>query len=187
MNIFENEKAKYQDAWLLPGYSKNSPGAKYVDLFMEISGAKEGESLIDFGAGSGAASRKLKDKGLSVVAFDLVDTAWKHEDIKLIVGSLWNSPPTGTPHRFGYCCDVMEHIPTEFVALVVSNMLARCTNIFLSVSFEDDVFGHFVGQPLHLTVKPFNWWLDMFREVATVHEARDILGEGIFYLGRKQS
>jgi hypothetical protein len=62
--------------------------------------------------------------------------------------------------------------------------LNSCGSAFFSISFNQDVMGEMIGEPLHLTVQPFTWWRDTFRELGTLYEARDILGEGIFYAGR---
>ena len=184
MTIQDQERSKYKDAWALSGYRQFSPGESFVDLFMSMTNAKPGDSVVDFGAGAGAASRKLKDRGLSVTSVDLVDADWQHSDIPLLTGCLWRTLPLAGVHRFGYCCDVMEHLPKQFTALALSNMLSKCSKLFLSISFTDDFFGHMVGEPLHLTVEPFVWWRDTLTEVGTLIEARDLLGEGVFLLTR---
>lgn len=179
------ETKKYQDAWSLPGYSKHSPGENFVDLFWDIAKPKANSSVLDVGAGAGAASRVLKDRGLAVTAVDLTNAGWKQDDIHLAIGTIWKPLPVAGLFDNGFCCDVMEHLPTEYTALAVSNIMSRCAHTFFSISFEEDNFGALVGSPLHLTVKPFIWWRDMLSELGTVLEARDVLGDGIFYLGRK--
>jgi hypothetical protein len=79
----------------------------------------------------------------------------------------------------------MEHIPTEFTALAVDRILSAGRDAFFSISFEPDHFGSFLRQPLHLTVRPFEWWLGLMGEVGTVLDARDLMGEGIFHVKRR--
>ena len=183
-----HEQKKYEDAWSIPEYYNHSPGAGFVDYFIHIAEANGADfakhkSVLDVGAGSGAASRVFKDRGFQVAAFDITDTAWKHDDIHLTTGCLWRGIPVAGIFDHAYCCDVMEHIPTQFVALSVREIKRRANKAFFSISFSPDYFGGQVGEPLHLTVKPFVWWRDCLREVSTVLDARDLGGEGVFYIG----
>lgn len=178
------ERDKYSDIWSLEAYSRFSPGKLYVDMFWDIAKPERGRSLLDVGAGAGAASRELKNRGLVVRGFDITNEAWKHEDIPLLTGCIWRDLPVGHVCDYVYCCDVMEHLPTEFTALAISEMLKIGARAFYSISFQEDHYGGFVGSALHLTVKPFLWWRDMLRELGTVYEARDLLGDGVFYIGK---
>lgn len=182
--ITDIERDKYSDIWSLAEYSICSPGKLYVDMFWDIAKPKLGTSLLDVGAGAGAASRVLKDKGLVVRGFDITNEAWRHTDIPLLTGCIWRDLPRGNAYDYVYCCDVMEHLPTEFTALAINEMLNVGTKAFYSISFQEDHYGDYVGSALHLTVKPFLWWRDMLRELGTVYEARDLLGDGVFYVGR---
>jgi hypothetical protein len=65
---------------------------------------------------------------------------------------------------YGFCTDVLEHIPTEDVDKVLNNCLNACQNVFFQIATEDDVMGALIGHPLHLTVKPYSWWLQKFAE-----------------------
>lgn len=174
------EREKYDRIWREDGYAEVSPGAGYVPLFLKIAGPAG--HVIDVGAGKGAASRLLADAGLMVTGFDLTDAAWDHDDIPLKTGSVWQG--LGVQADYAFCCDMMEHLPTEYVALAVARILEAAPKAFFSISFNPDGFGAFIQDTLHLTVRPFEWWLEVFNEVGTVLEARDLLGEGVFYVGR---
>jgi len=185
VRITEAERDKYSKVWGLDDYAVYSPGKETVDYFFRIARPGPGQSVLDVGAGSGAGSKALKDKGLSVRAFDITDVAWRHPDIHLDVGCVWRDLNL-VDFDFVYCCDMMEHIPTEFVGLTLDRILKTCESgkAFFSISFTEDHFGTFIGQDLHLTVKPFAWWRDMLRELGKVHEARDRMGHGVFLVGR---
>lgn len=185
MIITERERVKYERAWGLDNYSDNSPGADFVPLFMSIVKPARGQSVYDIGAGHGAASRALKDAGLDVHAFDLTSHGWPHSDIPIMVGTVWKHLGWGE-HDFdyGYCCDVMEHLPTQFVALSISEILRTCRQAFFSICFKQDVHGDAIRDRLHLTVESFSWWRDTFREIGYVHEARDLIGDGVFLVGK---
>lgn len=177
------ERAKYEKAWAIPAYRNESPGAKLVDVFFDIVKPLPGSTVVDFGAGAGAASRLLKDRGLKVLAVDLTASAWEHDDIPLSECAIWDfATLEDTDH--GFCCDVMEHIPTAFTALTVDRILGDTGSAFFSVSFVPDNFGDWLGEPLHLTVQSFVWWRDLFAELGDVRVARDLIGEGIFHVVR---
>lgn len=185
-SITNAEREKYAEIWEYEEYSRVSPGVYYSDLFFRMVKPTAGQSVLDVGAGGGAASRVLKDRGLSVKGFDITDVGWKHPDIQLMLGCIWRDLPVGSspPFDYAYCCDVMEHLPTEFTALSASEIIRTCGLAFFSIAFHQEHYGYLVGKPLHLTVKKFEWWRDMMREVGTVHEARDLLDNGVFLVGR---
>jgi hypothetical protein len=84
---------------------------------------------------------------------------------------------------YAYCCDVLEHIPTPFVMLVVSRLMAVTTRgVFLSVALQADQFGALVGEPLHLTVQSFTQWRDQLSTLGRLVEARDLMMTGVYYL-----
>jgi len=181
--ITQSESAKYAEIWGYDDYAKFSPGAYYADLFWRIAQPKEGARVLDVGAGSGAATVELKKRGLQVRAFDLTSEAWRHDDIPLLTGTIWRDLPAG-PFDYTYCCDVMEHIPTEYVGLSIDRILAVGNRGFFSISFVQDHFGSVIGQPLHLTIKPFLWWVDLFSELGSLIDARDLIENGVFYVAR---
>lgn len=182
--IREAERRKYAAAWEISDYHDNSPGARHVDMMLAMVQPRPDWSIIDIGAGDGAASRGLLAKGFSnLTAFDLTDSGWDRDSgIPLHTGPLWTSIPGR--YALGYCCDVMEHIPTSLVGLALSRILESCDRVFFSICFIPDHFGAYVGEPLHLTVQPFLWWRDLLRELGTLREARDLIDEGVFYLAR---
>ena len=63
---------------------------------------------------------------------------------------------------YGICTDVMEHIPTEDVFRVITNIMESAHKVFFQISTIDDSMGELIEQPLHLTVKPHSWWENLF-------------------------
>jgi uncharacterized Rossmann fold enzyme len=61
--------------------------------------------------------------------------------------------------KFGYCTDVLEHIAPEDVDTVLKNVLTAAKKVFFQISTVPDHFGQMVGEVLHLTVEPYEWWL----------------------------
>lgn len=183
MNLAAHERKKYEKAWAMPEYHKFSPGVEMLPLFKQMVKRIGHPSLLDIGCGAGAASIELKKLGYRVTAMDHVDVKERPKGIKFIKQNLWTPwkvPAKGVVWDRGYCCDVMEHIPSEKVDAVLKNIMQNCYRTFFSISFMKDHFGEKVGHPLHLTVKPFVWWRDKLGEFGTVKNARDLLGMGVF-------
>ena len=110
---------------------------------------------------------------------DFVDA--RERKITFYKQNLW-MPWPDKHWAYGYCCDVMEHIPPEKVDKVLANIMAHCGKTFFSISFQEDHFGRKVGHPLHLTVRPFEWWRDKLAEHGAVHQGRDLIGMGVFFV-----
>ncbi len=184
--LLDRERAKYETAWAIQSYAQNSPGAMVLPVFLEMANPRPGSSILDAGCGSGKGALALIEAGL---AFDvtmcdltpdgLIDEA-KHLPFKPSV--LWeNQGPT--KYDYVYCTDVLEHIPTTFVMLVVSRLMEVAKKgVFLSVSTVPDQFGNWVGEDLHHTVQPFVYWRDQLSMLGQVVEARDMLINACFFL-----
>jgi hypothetical protein len=194
MSLLRAETEKYEAAWSYPAYAEYSPGLEAVDLFermVEENSTSRGllkeiaygdppkrGSLIDLGCGSGKAGIELSERGFDVTLMDLTPKGKVGTGLSMIVGSLWH--PIPGKYRFGYCCDVMEHIPPEYTMLVISNILRACEYAFFQICLVDDNFGALVGEPLHLTVMPFVWWRDQIKELGDLVESRDLIQNGAY-------
>ena len=172
--ILEKEREKYAKAWSLSDYRKVSPGEKYAGIFDSI--AEPGQRVIDLGCGAGAGGKALKKLGHNVTYCDIEN--WNN--LKPFVrSSLW-ALPLGRVWDWGYCCDVMEHLPCEMVGLAVDRISSIAPRCFFSIGLTEDHFGKVIGEPLHLTVRPYLWWRDYLKEFATVEDARDCHHTGIY-------
>jgi len=159
-----SEQEKYQLMWQYDVYREVSPGENVVDLFIKrfLSIFKPNGKIIDFGCGTGRAALKLAELGHKVILIDFTDNCRDNEALGLpfIQWDLTNELPTNAPH--GLCTDVMEHIPPDDVETVIKNIMNAADKVFFQISTIDDVCGGVIDQPLHLTVKPHNWWKELF-------------------------
>ncbi len=187
VSVLEHERSKYEKAWSMPGYLKTSPGASNVEMFKDMVDPQPGDSVIDLGCGAGAGGKALTERfDLNVTYCDFVKVDGVPDPF--IEQTLWAPLPTrNPPWKYGYCCDVMEHIPPEYTMLVVRNIMDACETAFFSISFMPDNFGKFVGEPLHLTIMAYSWWRDQLAQMGELVEARDVLGEGVFLVKRRNS
>lgn len=183
------ERATYAEMWQVPAYRSHSPGAMYAPLFLSMSRAKPGDTVLDAGCGAGAGARALQTLGLDVRCCDITDEGMAGEDFEVPLPFqqvvLWDDVVNATgPTDWVYCCDVMEHLPKEYSMLVIYQLLRVAQKgAFFSISLQPDAMGAWVGKPLHQTVEGFTWWRDRFRELGTVHECRDLLGMGLYLVG----
>ena len=71
----------------------------------------------------------------------------------------------GETFDYGYCTDVLEHIPPKDVKKVLRNIATASRKLYLNISTVPDVMGALVGEPLHLTVKDPWWWQERLEEI----------------------
>jgi hypothetical protein len=109
-----------------------------------------------------------------------------HDDVprdRFICDALW-SRWDSLGYDYGFCCDVMEHIPPEYTMLVAERILSACDVAWMQIALQPDEFGAAIGKTLHLTVQPFKWWRDRLRLLGNVIEARDLCSTALFVVTR---
>jgi len=188
VNIIDTERAKYSEIWSdVPAYRDYSPGLENVTRFMNVLQPKIGATLVDIGCGTGQAGMKFKELGMIVRWVDITDAGlcidishWKFRR-----SALWEDWGGWNMYDYGFCCDVMEHIPTEYTMLVIDRILKACRTTWFQIALVPDQFGAEIGKTLHLTVRPFNWWRDHLASIGNVVDARDLCGTAIFVVNRE--
>ena len=162
----ESEKAKYEKAWAdYPEYRVRSPGEQLLDLAIELTGMSSPESVIDFGCGPGRATKRMIDLGYKAMGLDIASNCLDPGiDIPFQEACLWELPDSLSAD-WGYCCDVMEHIPPDRVDEVLAG-IRRVTKkgVVFQIAFGEENFGREMGEQLHLTVKNPEWWLMMLKK-----------------------
>lgn len=192
MRITGAERDLYETVWSLPGYADHAPGEGYAALFVSMvkeHGFKQSGwrsvSVLDAGCGSGKGTLALLAAGFDdVMACDLTRDGLVPEAqaIPFVEVSLWRDLVAACGrHTWVYCTDVLEHLPPQMAALVVYRLLQCCrSGVFLSISLVPDVYGRWVGRPLHQTVMPYRTWLDTLNELGRVVDARDLGHTGVY-------
>jgi hypothetical protein len=67
--------------------------------------------------------------------------------------------------------------------LAAARMIEVCRRgAFFSICLQPDVFGSWVGQPLHQTVQSFTWWRDALGELGRVTDCRDLAATGLYFV-----
>ena len=182
----QDEARKYRNIWTFDNYRKHSPGATYVFDFLYAAALRIqlGDRIVDLGCGTGRASEEFARLGFRVTAVDFADNAFEGgRGVDFVLGNLW-SLPEGVEGDWGYCCDVMEHLPPERVSQALAGFAKRMTKgCFFSICFVPDESGLAIGETLHLTVRPKEWWLARLGEYFTTVEFIPIEGserDGLF-------
>ena len=191
-NVRPLEKDLYKQLWEMPEYRKESPGEKISHEFLAQAKPKAGSSVIDFGCGTGRGGLNLAFFGnmdVTMVDFapncldaDIVPMleTQKHT-LRFVEADL--SQPLPIKAAYGYCTDVMEHIRPHHVDQVISNCLAAAQHVFFQISTVDDKGGDLIGHKLHLTVRPFKWWLKKLKEHnCVIHWSKKTKGGCSFYV-----
>lgn len=172
VKVEKSHQAIYEEMWGKEEYRQVAPGETCATMFMDVVRPREGAQVIDFGTGTGrgavmlAALGGLKVKMLDFASNcldDFVREALKTQPLLSFETCNLIKP---IPHHaeYGYCTDVMEHIPPEWVTTVLVNILHSAQHVFFQISCEEDQCGKLIGEKLHLTVQPYAWWVERLQK-----------------------
>jgi len=182
------ERDKYTRMWQIDAYRTYSPGEVAAPTFLGLVKVEGKGPVIDFGCGTGRGGLALAKAGLDVMLTDFVSGCRDQEALVLpfIEWDLTRPCPLRAP--YGYCCDVMEHIPPDDVEKVILHIMRSAETVFFQISTTRDSFGAVIGQQLHLSVHPHDWWLGLFGVLGLTVE-KDIAASGVstFIVTRKVS
>lgn len=186
------ERDVYREAWKHPEYREVAPGESCAMKFLQQAQPKKGATVLDLGCGTGRGGTLLAALGgMNVTFVDFADNCLDDTVVELLQthsnvmrfheADLTKEIPLTA--EYGFCTDVLEHIPESDVDKVLDNCLVACQHTFFQISTVDDVMGGLVGHPLHLTVKPYAWWLKKFNERdCTIHWSQDNGNACMFYV-----
>ena len=167
------EQIKYEKMWEIDDYRIVAPGEQSASIFLQQAHPLPDSTCIDFGCGTGRGGLMIALMGNMIVKLvDFAENALDEEvrnacvtqptRISWVQADL--NQPIPVTASYGYCTDVMEHIPPAEVNTVLKNILRSANHVFFQISTEDDVMGERIGEPLHLSINPYEWWLKTFRQ-----------------------
>ena len=154
------EDEKYRQMWAIPAYRDTAPGELIADAFVKVAEITKDSLVVDFGCGTGRGAKRIHElTGASLKLVDFSNNCLdKGINFPLTIADL--TKRIGVKGDIGYCTDVMEHIAPENVDSVIRNVMECVDSCFFQISLVPDNMGKLIGQPLHLSVFPYNWWLD---------------------------
>ncbi len=178
------EREKYQRMWSIPAYRIFSPGSEVAQRFLDVASPQPGDTVADFGSGTGRASLAFAKAGLVPLMIDFAPNC-RDTDCAHLPFLEWDlTEPILARLRFGFCADVMEHIPTDDVDKVLANIFGCAPRVFLQISTVHDNFGAAINQELHLTVRSHAWWRENLSKYGEVVYEDDGGDSSIFYCNR---
>jgi 2-polyprenyl-3-methyl-5-hydroxy-6-metoxy-1,4-benzoquinol methylase len=176
------ERHKYETIWkLVPEYRKDSPADSLTPVFLySFDGQiQKGETVVDFGCGPGRSALPLLKAGLNVHLIDITEEALDIEiflqhmksSLRFTESCLWDLPADLEPAEWILCFDVLEHIPEEKLASVLSGISSRMIKGgLLSIHLIEDQFGQVIGERLHLTIQSADWWKGKISQFFCLHK-----------------
>jgi len=176
------EQRKYERMWEEPAYRSVSPGEQAAATFLEQAHPMKDSTCIDFGCGTGRGGLMVSLLGNMIVTLiDFAGNALDEEVRNATVAQRhrisWMqadlTQPIPMTAAYGYCTDVMEHIPPAEVDLVLSNILQSAAHVFFQIAGDLDNCGALCDEDLHLTVESYEWWTKKLRDHnAVIHWSR---------------
>lgn len=166
LSIASKEASKYAQAWGSKQYRRISPGlnvALEALTFFKSAGLRPpGDTLIDYGCGTGRAAKFFMENGLKACGIDICAAALEEQLDAFIEAPLWDLPFDAPFTDFAFCVDVLEHIPEQKLEMTVWGIKTHTRKAgFIQVAH----FPHeFEGQELHLTIKPNEWWVKFLQD-----------------------
>jgi len=181
------EVEKYQKVWELNDYRGLAPGEYATDEFVRLTKPKPSDTITDYGCGTGRAALRLSayakvrmldftNNSLDPLVRDSLgdNLTFEQHDLTLPVQGF---------SRFGFCCDVMEHIAQHNVLTVLRNIVTSARHCYFEISCQEDNLGYLIGETLHLTVQPYSWWLEQFNALnCIIHWSADAGGGCAFFV-----
>lgn len=167
MTVEETERTKYERVWQEDAYRQVCHSKvlwdEHRDCFPDTF-----HSALDIGCGLGLMIAEWNAQGINTHGIDIaenclfadVEESYRH---KFRVYEIWNLKWEEWPDRWwdkrfdvGVCADVMEHIPIEFVDESLRRIAKYCRHVVFKI---DHATNSFIGETLHLTIEPVEWWI----------------------------
>ena len=151
-------KQIYEKQWTIEEYKPTSPGLDQSPAVINWAKEKGIKTILDAGCGMGYATKKFIEAGFDAEGLDIASNCLQVENIKFHNVPIWDTR-LNRIYDLVFCCDVMEHVPEGKVEDTLKELRRIGKYVFLKVAcFEDNIWRKYFKQPLHITIKSFDWW-----------------------------
>jgi len=155
--IAGQEKKKYSDIWKQDYHSgKSKPFANILNK--ECKG-----NILDIGCGNGETKTHL-NPSLRYNALDITTNQIKDKSIPVYEMPVWDIKTIGVDFDYTVSNDVLEHLPTEMVEQAIKGIVESSIKGTIHAISTRDAIADYCGHKVHLTVRPLDWWEDMFKK-----------------------
>lgn len=159
------EQEKYQEIWARQEYHQFSPGQHAAKDFDDLFKPTPKTHVVDLGCGTGRGGAAIFDRsGCRLTMIDFVNALDTDNEFTFLLRDI-TKPLDDLQADYVFCTDVMEHIPPPDVDKVIQNALKLAPTAFFQISLVPDDMGELIGQELHLSVHPCDWWISEFQRL----------------------
>lgn len=169
MTIEEIEQAKYERVWQEDAYRQvchaETLWIEHRECFPD-----EFSTALDIGCGLGNMVSRWNDVGIDAYGVDIAGNCLSQVVAesyakKVFVCPIWLFVRQAVEGKFdvGVCADVMEHIPRNKVGKSLRHIAHCCKHIVLKIDHKENSF---IGETLHLTIEPVEWWIEQMNAIA---------------------
>lgn len=151
-----NEKEKYETMHTTESYKTQNMGLYCMQRFLDV--VPPTSTIADYGAGNGLSTIKLSEHYSNVIPVDIASNAGSSDLPNFVQANLWEDNLPNVD--WGFCTDVMEHIPTDYVDQVLKNIAKSVKDgCYFQINTTLDISGPAkLGIHLHLTVETPEQW-----------------------------
>lgn len=137
------------------------------------------KNVVDFGCGNGTLSQMLRNYhayiGVDISKY-ITEKGMrerKNDKVYFVPYSITDFKMPGRAH-IGYCIDVMEHIPEEYIEKTLYSITRNVQVIVFSISTRPSTWKAKDGSNLHLTVKDAAWWKETISIYFDIHKESEM-------------
>jgi 2-polyprenyl-3-methyl-5-hydroxy-6-metoxy-1,4-benzoquinol methylase len=184
-SFFAAEDDKYSALW--KDDYRDANWKRLASIVLKKTASYDGHvSLLDFGFGSGRSIDFFESKGFNVCGVEISSYAVGVQLAKgrdIYHASLDDLCMLGDKQfDFGFCNDVLEHIPLHLIGRSLAEMVRVCSDaLFLSVCPTPSHHLSKESENLHLTVRPEPWWANEFMKYGPVERFRFLFSRSVRY------
>ena len=151
------ERDKYKKQWQ-SGYQPSQCALFLPDYIHKM--ALQEDSLLEIGCGNGSTIRGLYNKGRRCTGLDITLAGIKGDRTGFVEAPAWRMPFRDGQFDLSFSTDMLEHLPFNFVEPAIKEIcrVTRRKTFHIIANFPD----RRNGVELHLTIRPAEWWKEMF-------------------------